>query len=302
MILVSVRESKWYLGEAFWQTAKRNGIKTASYFWPGSEVEIDYMRPDLYEKYEHYRPYKKRVDDVIKWLSLPHIERPHFITLYFDDTDTYGHKYGPISPEINQSIQRLDSIMGYLNSELLQLEIKDSVNIILVSDHGMTEISTERIINIDEIISEFDYKLEGDKSFVEITTSKNNINSVYLKLKANQNHYKVYLKTELPNYYHFSNHPFISPIILIADLGWSIVNNETIKYFRKSYSKGNHGYDNNHLDMHGTFIASGPHFKSNLKTGTINNIDIYPLLSKIFNIYPRSNIDGKLERIEFILK
>ena len=71
---------------------------------------------------------------------------------------------------------------------------------------------------------------------------------------------------------------------------------------KKNYSKGNHGYDNNQLDMHGIFFASGPQFKSNYKVGTILNIDIYPLLAKIFNITPRANIDGNLERIEYILK
>ena len=35
---------------------------------------------------------------------------------------------------------------------------------------------------------------------------------------------------------------------------------------------------------------------------TIWNVDINPLLCKIFGISPRANIDGKLERIEFILK
>jgi predicted AlkP superfamily pyrophosphatase or phosphodiesterase len=70
---------------------------------------------------------------------------------------------------------------------------------------------------------------------------------------------------------------------------------------QNNYSKGNHGYDNNHTDMHGVFIAKGPSFKENYKTGTIWNVDINPLLCKIFGISPRTNIDGKLERIEFIL-
>ena len=54
--------------------------------------------------------------------------------------------------------------------------------------------------------------------------------------------------------------------------------------------------------MHGIFLAEGPSFKSNYTTGTLWNIDIYSLLCKIFNIIPRANIDGDLNRIEFILK
>jgi len=54
--------------------------------------------------------------------------------------------------------------------------------------------------------------------------------------------------------------------------------------------------------MHGFFLAKGPNFKVNYKTGTVWNIDINPLLCRIFNIYPNPKIDGKLERIEFLLK
>ena len=71
---------------------------------------------------------------------------------------------------------------------------------------------------------------------------------------------------------------------------------------KKHYSLGNHGYDNNQLDMHGIFLAKGPNFKNNYKTGTIWNIDIYPLLCRIFKVYPYNGVDGKLERIEFLLK
>ena len=54
--------------------------------------------------------------------------------------------------------------------------------------------------------------------------------------------------------------------------------------------------------MHGIFYAIGPDFKSGYTCGTLNNIDIYPLLAKLLHIYPNNNIDGKLERIEFLLK
>jgi len=65
---------------------------------------------------------------------------------------------------------------------------------------------------------------------------------------------------------------------------------------------GNHGYDNHFLDMHGIFYAMGPAFKKGYRTGTLRNIDIYPLICKILKIEPNQKIDGNLERIEFILQ
>lgn len=93
----------------------------------------------------------------------------------------------------------------------------------------------------------------------------------------------------------------IPGIIVIAEPGWSLINNN-IKNYEGLRIKGNHGFDNNFIDMHGIFYAAGPSFKSNYKTGTLRNIDIYPLLCKIFGVNPAESIDGNIENIEFILK
>ena len=78
----------------------------------------------------------------------------------------------------------------------------------------------------------------------------------------------------------------------------------TERQTKNNYSseKATHGYAKDFLEMHGLFIANGPSFKVGMQTGTLWNIDIYPLLCEIFKISPRSNIDGKIDRIRFILK
>jgi predicted AlkP superfamily pyrophosphatase or phosphodiesterase len=295
----TTREGRWYLGEAFWETAERQGIISASYFWPGSEILLSYRRPTYNEKYVHTRPYETRVDGVINWLKLPQNKRPHFITAYFHETDTQGHDFGPNSPQLNDAIKRLDGIAGYLFKKLDEIKMRDSVDVIILSDHGMTDVSNQRIINTEKIIDDPSCKIYDDGPVQLIDAPKNKINSVYASLKKNENHYKVYLRDEVPQYFHFSDSPFISPVVVIADPGWTLITNKAGEWLDKQ--KGNHGYDNNQLDMHGIFLATGPDFKKGYRTGTLWNVDIYPLLCKIFGIYPRTNIDGKLERIEFIL-
>lgn len=293
----AVRDARWYIGEAFWETAERQGIITASYFWPGSEVLLSYRRPTYFKAYDHERPYEKRVEGVIDWLQLPFEKRPHFITLYFHETDSQGHDFGPDSPQTNEAIKRLDNVAGYLLQKLGEIKMLDSVNVVFVSDHGMTEIAQEKTINIEKIVAPIKCKFFDAGPLIFVEPEKDRMKEVYNILKKNENHYKVYYRDEIPEYYHFNNHPFISSIVVIADLGWSAITNRKTDWD----GRGNHGYDNNQLDMHGIFLASGPDFKKNYHTGTLWNIDIYPLLCKIFNIYPRTNIDGRLERIEFIL-
>jgi ectonucleotide pyrophosphatase/phosphodiesterase family protein 5 len=157
----SIRNARWYQGEAFWETAERQGIITASYFWPGSELTLEYRRPTYFEYYDHDRPYNERIEGVFNWLQLPEEKRPHFITMYFDATDSKGHKHGPDSPENNQAIQQLDETLGLLFSELKTLEFFNKINIIVVSDHGMTNVDTKRMVNIENSLKGMDFKLQG---------------------------------------------------------------------------------------------------------------------------------------------
>ena len=298
---VEVRDSRWYKGEAFWETAGRQGITTASYFWPSSDINLEYCRPNYFHHYEHERPYDVRVNGVLDWLQLPYDQRPHFITMYFDLTDGVGHRYGPNSPEIDIAISSLDSTLGNLLSGLEEIQMRDSVNIILVSDHGMTEVHFEKIINVEEMLEGYQFVSSNSGPAMMISADDGDIEKIYSLLKKNETHYKVYMKNDIPSYYHFSNSPMISEILLVAEMGWVVITNKDLKWMKPENYNGNHGYDNHHLDMHGVFIADGPQFKNNYQTGTINCLDVYPLLCKIFNIIPNNKIDGKLERIEFIL-
>ena len=299
---ISTRQSKWYKGEAFWETANRHNIKTASFFWVGSEQDVDYKRPTYFYHYNQNISFEERVNGVIKWLQLPENERPQFITLYFEEPDSKGHSFGPNSPETNKAIALVDSMLGLLIDKLKNIGMEDKVNIIVVSDHGMTEISDKRIINIEEILKDYKCKFYGMGTSIMIDAEPDKLNEIYQALKKNEKNYRVYMKDEIPEYFHFSKNPFILPIIVIAETGWTLVTNEYFKRTRSYSIRGEHGFDNHHLDMHGIFIAKGPAFRSGYKTGTLWNVDVYPLLCKIFNITPNNLIDGDINRIGFILK
>jgi len=295
----SVKNSKWYSGEFIWETAKKQGITTASFFWPGSEVTAEYRQPNYYKDYQHNLPYEERVQGVLDWLKLPPEKRPHFITLYFHETDSKGHEFGPNSEEINTAVKLVDGLVGDLTNGINKLSLKDSVNIIIVSDHGMTEIYKDKIINVENILGNKKAELWETGPVMMVNPQDD---GVYELLKKNNKNYYVYKKNELPGFYSYSDHPFIYPIILVAKPGYSLEKNISEDQKEYSISKGNHGFEKDFLDMHGIFVASGPAFKAGYKTGTIWNIDIYPLLCEILNISPYQPIDGKLERIGFILK
>ncbi len=297
----NVENAYWYRGEAFWETAKRNNIKTASYFWPGSEMNLEYRRPDYYHSYEHTLDYETRVKGVLDWLKLPDSLNPRFISLYFDETDSKAHRFGTNSKELNQGISRVDSMIRMLDSGLISLKIQDKVNLIVISDHGMTDIFEHTAINIKKI-------LDSDTNNVSIVNhsslgwiflkDKSKVNEIYSKLNMNKSRYRVFKKQDFPKRFNYGNHPFIGDIVIVPEIGWHITDGR--KWDGKYVAT--HGFDNEEIDMHGIFLARGPSFKTNYNVGTLNNLDIYPLLCKIFGISHGSKIDGDLDRIIHILK
>jgi ectonucleotide pyrophosphatase/phosphodiesterase family protein 5 len=299
---VEVRDSRWYRGEAIWETAKKNGKVSASYFWPGSEISQDDRHPDYFERYNQNRPYTERVNGVLRWLSLPVGKRPDIITLYFDATDTQGHRYGPDSPEVNAAIAQLDSMIALLIGGLDRLKQIDSTNIILVSDHGMTGIDVSRTIVIDEVLAGEKYTTQWNGPTMLLESRNGRDREIADILKKKLKHASVYLKNEVPEYFHFSKNEHITPVIISADLGWSLAPSAVSAKDSVAYGKGNHGYDSREKDMHGYFVASGPAFKKSAKVGTLKNIDIYPLICHLLNIAPNSAADGRLEQIKSVLR
>ena len=292
----------WYKGEAIWETARSQGVISASYFWPGSELNIDYRRPNYSKKFIYTTPYDERINGAMEWLQLPYDKRPHLIMLYFDATDTSGHNYGPNSKEVNQSIAMQDSLLGKIFSGLEKLNLRDSTNVIVLSDHGMTELSPDRVINIDKLLSGIEFKSSDKGTMMFIYPNEEEKIKVYQQLKKSEKNFRTYWKKDLPEYLHYKDNPNVAEIVLISDLGYSLFDGKDVEKYSKKFPLGNHGYDPTNIDMHGIFYAIGPDFKEGYTCGTLNNIDIYPLLAKILRIFPNNNIDGKLERIEFLLK
>lgn len=297
---VEVRNGFWYWGEPIWQTLEKNGITAASYFWPGSDMKDEGRHPTYNKKYDHYFPYKSRVDSVIAWLRLPHQIRPKFITMYFDKVDTDAHKYGPDAPETYAAVSSVDSVLKYLFDGIKSTDIKDSINLVVLSDHGMTEISADRIINIEEMLPGIPCVYYDSGPFMHIATEF--ADSVVSVLRSKNLPMSVYKTDETPGYYHIGKHPYLKDVLVMADMGWSLVSERSKNQSWLKESKGNHGYDNYHPDMHGIFVASGPLFKKNYKTGTLRNIDIYSLFAHIYRVKPFPLIDGDFNSIGFILK
>jgi len=293
----SVEDGDFYGGEPIWVTAEKQGVRTASYFWVGSEAPCGGIRPSIWKKYDHNFPFESRVDSVISWLQLPVGIRPRLITLYMHEPDSRGHKLGPANPELGRTITYLDSLVGDLADKLAALDIAPQINLIVTSDHGMGPVSPDRYVDLADYL---------DTSWVGIITG---YNPNYL-VRAAEGYYDSILSRidriphvsgwpsgGVPERLVYGNNPRTLDFVFLADSAWSTGWREG----PDEDSRGGHGYDNANIDMHTIFYASGPAFRSGYVHPRFPNTDIYPLLAYLLGLEP-AQTDGNLADVLPMLK
>ena len=63
-------DSRWWDGgEPLWVTAMRQNLKTATFFWPGSDQKIRGMRPNYWKKYDGKITFEERIEQCLTWLE-----------------------------------------------------------------------------------------------------------------------------------------------------------------------------------------------------------------------------------------
>ena len=294
----AIEDGVFYGGEPIWVTSEKQGLRTASFFWVGSEAPVKGTYPTRWKPYDHDFPYAARVDTVIAWLQLPKPERPRFISWYYPEPDGVGHHYGPGSPETNQKLAYLDSLVGDFLRKLEALPIADQVNIIVTADHGMARTSGDKAIYFDDYIQ---------TTWLDTTIGSNPVwmfdpkegfkDSVLLNLQRNP-HLHVWERDSIPDHLHYGSHSRVMEIVASPDINWSTGWRED--EVPSHYVGGTHGYEPDYKDMHAIFYAKGPAFKTGYVHPTTENVNIYPLIAKILGLKP-AETDGKLENVQHML-
>jgi predicted AlkP superfamily pyrophosphatase or phosphodiesterase len=281
----------WWGGEPLWVGAERQGKHAATMFWPGSDVAIDGVRP------EHWMPFNgklspdARVDQGLAWLDLPPGQRPDFLTLYFEQVDHAGHDHGPDSDEVNAELGTIDAALGHLIQGLKQRGIYAATNIVIVSDHGMTATSEDRIVVLDKVVDIHAVDVINAGILVGLAPKPGREAEVDRALLTPHDHMRCWKKSDVPARLHYGTNPRIPPLLCLADDGWLVDTQEYLNRPNRHISKGEHGYDNADPKMRALFVAHGPAFKHGLTVPEFDNVDIYPLLARILGIKPAAN-DG----------
>ena len=279
----------WDEAEPAWVTAEKAGVRSATMFWPGSEVDIHGARPLDWFRFDQNVRDVQRVNTILDWMRRPAAVRPAFVTLYFDIVDTAGHRFGPDSDEVNTAIADVDARIGELTRGLDAMG--QPARLLVVADHGMRAVDASRVIQLADLIDLPSIIAVETGPYAAIEPAAATDERVFAALLKPHDHMECRRRENLPARLHYGRNPRVAAIICIAEPGWSIIAGEP----EWPIAGGAHGYDNQDPEMLALFVAANTGLKGDV--GTHDNIEVYPLLMKLIGIAPLpSDATGALAR------
>uniref|UniRef100_A0A672FTC1 SMB domain-containing protein n=1 Tax=Salarias fasciatus TaxID=181472 RepID=A0A672FTC1_SALFA len=193
---------RWWGGQPIWITAEKQGVKAGTFFWPWYCLDV---------------------------LRFPSALRPYVYAVHSEQPDTFGHRLGPLSSELDNPLREIDNIIGHLMNGLKQQNLHRCVNVLIVGDHGMEEAHCDRTeflssypLNIDEI-----QLIPGSLGRIrprdpKSTTYDPKVVVANLTCKMPTQHFKPYLKQHLPKRLHYANNRRIEDVHLLMERKWHV--------------------------------------------------------------------------------
>ncbi|KAI9023166.1 alkaline-phosphatase-like protein [Hyaloraphidium curvatum] len=284
------RDSRYWLGEPIWTTLEYNGVTTGSVMFPGSMAPHgpNNTVPTHLIDFDPNWSAARKVDQVVEWLSLPETRtgRPQLTMLYIGDVDATGHGYGPYAPQMNDTLRAVDKAVGDLVSRARAAV--PGITFVVLSDHGMAQIEDNTTIALDDFL---------DLSLAEVIThspiafiqprNASDTQGIYERLKNASDSgpaagkWRVWLKEEIPDQWHYSDSGRISPIVALPVDGWTFVIKSTGEG-RGKWIRGTHGFAPDHPDMRAFFAVNGPGVKAGSRiSGGMRNTEVYSIVARL---------------------
>ncbi|ORY14586.1 alkaline-phosphatase-like protein [Clohesyomyces aquaticus] len=301
----------WWGGEPMWVTAERQKARAAVHMWPGSEAHISHIEPAYVDKFNGSEALPLKVDRILGLLDLPgpldvaakaDQPRPQLIAAYVPNVDGDGHKYGPNSTEIRQTIKDADGMLASILHGLEERNLTEIVNVIVVSDHGMATTDVSRLIQLEDLVDPNELShIDGWPLYGLRPKKIEDLDRLHQQLveKARSNpNIDVYLRDkDMPERYHFSKNERIAPLWIVPKTGWAIVTKDEFDVEKGKetgevyHPRGLHGYDFEHPLMRAIFVARGPSFphKANSRVEPFRNTELYNIVCDSIGVEPMPN-------------
>ena len=287
-------EANWIQIKPIWAYLEEKNIKTATYFWVGSEtpwngIDITYSKFPFSNSVSE----ESKIDQILDWLSLPDDKKPRLIMSWWHGIDSVAHKYGMKDKRVLKKFIDQDQHLLNLIDRIKAKRLWDKLTLIVVSDHGMTDISN--LINIKQLLKQSEIKAKTSLGpavghiFLE---DKNDLKGAIEALQKNK-----FLKVKSKDDIHKDlklNHPTRTGDIVVLTKSPNML----VSRMNNDPPIGMHGYNPKvNKDMEGIFLAYGYKIKPN-KIGKVHQVDVAPTILNLLQVEIPDYMEGKVIKLD----
>jgi predicted AlkP superfamily pyrophosphatase or phosphodiesterase len=324
----------WYAEDikvpTLWDAAGAAHLKTANVYWPVSVgARIAYNLPQIWRtgsdddlklqralstsgleqelsaelgRYPGGMEETVADDEIRARFAMRLLEKkhPNFFTVYLTGLDTEEHASGPFSPKANETLERLDSVVGSLRAAA-EKAAPGRATICVVSDHGFAPI--EHDVNLyaafldaglfsvgkDNKVTAWQAMLwpAGGSAAVVLADPKDE--SLRFKVKALLDKLaadpangieRIWTRDEIQKGRGFPNAEYLVSLKTGYETAYSLA----LPLITKPGNLGMHGYVPERSEMRSSFFIVGPQIAKGRSLGEIDMRQIAPTLAGILHV------------------
>jgi hypothetical protein len=192
-------------------------------------------------------------------------------------------------------VAALDRAVSRLLESTKQLPIRDSVNVVVVSDHGMEESPQEKMLALRPILS----AASIDTAAVQMGDNGPTMSLWFggdsavsrravAALNAGLPHARAYARGDTPARWHLASNARGGDVIVVAEPGYVVARSAGDRVL----DRGTHGWDPIDPAMHGIFIAAGPQIAPAGTIAAFESVHVYSFLASLLRLRDAPRGDG----------
>lgn len=283
----------WIESEPLWSILADHGMKSAAYYWVGSEGPWRNGRgPAEWRHFSSRTPESEKVDQILAWLDEPEKDRPRLVTVWFHGADGEAHRHGPGAPEVIESLREQDAQLGRLLQHLDALGRWSETTLIVVSDHGMTAI--EHTVDLQGALDDAGVsgRVHGGGGFVTVTLDHAAKDLDAALAAARGLGLDAWARGQGPPGLETRN-PRFGDFVAMAPLGTAISPPGMLARLRTSLVGGGHGYRPDDPAMAGIFLALGRGVGAGVDPGEVRALDVAPTVLSLLGLPVPEAMEGR---------
>jgi predicted AlkP superfamily pyrophosphatase or phosphodiesterase len=292
-------DPSWIEAEPLWVTAERQGVPAATYFWVGSEddwrgVGARYrMAP-----FDSGVGEGRKVDQILRWLDLPEPERPRLIMAWWHGADRAGHLHGPDDERVAEALREQARHLARLLEGIDARDGWRETTLLLVSDHGMTAVAGEVPLRAALEESGVDVRKAGSSSLAHLFLADPADRPRLERRLRDLDHVTPIARESLPAELRLDHPTRTGDLVVQPDAGYVFrdgpLRQRLWRRVRRwlGWHTGMHGFDPEHPDMGGVFLAMGRGVPAGLRLGAVHQIDVAPTVARLLGIEPPRDAEG----------